>query len=169
MKSLPYPPRRLTEPRHLLTFSGRLRFAVQEPRVLIRLPKILALLATLLLAVVAVSVDASPAAAHGNHTHQISTTSSVSTYSSQIARILQVAQVYAATTSNEAPRKSPDQHGTYDCCCGSIMCHTGVTHTVDLFSLLRPAGARVIAEPLSGHPRGDSFGLERPPRSLDIA
>lgn len=169
MISLLLLPQRLTKSWHLLTFSGKVRFAVQENRVLIRLPKTLTVLATLLLAVLAVGAGASTAAAHGNHAHQVSMNSFGSVVSSLTAEMRQLTQGHAAAASAESPNELPDRHSKSDCCCGSIMCHAGVTLTVDLFSFLCPTGARLIPEPSFGRPQSDSSGLERPPRSLDLA
>ena len=169
VKSLLPLPERLTKSRHLLTFSGKLRFALQEERVLIRLPKILTVLATLLLAVFAVGAGASTAAAHGSHAHQASINSSGAVVSSLTAEMLQLTQGHAAAVSAESPNELPNRHSKSDCCCGSVMCHAGVTLTVDLFPFLSPTGARLIPQPSSGQPQSDSSGLERPPRSLDIA
>jgi hypothetical protein len=169
MKSLLYRPPRLTEPRHLLTFPLSLRFAVQELRALIRLPKMLAVLATLLLAVFAISAGASSAAAHGNHSHQVSTGTSGPDLSSHGSEMRQSMQGRAAVASSESQPETPGRHGKFECCCGSIICHAGVTLPIDLFSFLAPSGARLIPEPSSGQPQSDSSGLERPPRSLDIA
>ena len=160
---------RLTKSRHLLTFSAKLRFAVQEERVLIRLPKTLTVLATLLLAVFAVGAGASTAAAHGNHAHQVSANSSGSIVSSLTAEMRQLTQGHAVAASVGSRSESPERHGKADCCCGSVMCHAGVTLTVDVFPFLCPTGARLIPEPASGQPQSNSSGLERPPRSLDIA
>lgn len=140
---------------------------MQEERALTRLPKTLALLGALLLAVF--TVGASAAAAHGNHAHQVSTGLSASAPSAWTAEVLQWAQGHIVAASAEAQPEEPDRHGKSDCCCGTIMCHAGVTLTIDPFSFLCPTGARVLAEPTSGRPLRNSSGLERPPRSLDIA
>ena len=169
MKSPPHLPPRLTKSRHLLTFSGKLRFAVQKERVLIRLPKLLTMLATLLLAVFAVGAGASTAAAHGNHAHQVSINSSGSTFSAPTTEARQWSHGHALAASVDTQNELPDRHGKADCCCGSVMCHAGVTLTVDPFPFLCPTGARLIPEPASGQPQSDSSGLERPPRSRDIA
>lgn len=166
MKSLLSLPPRLTKSRHLLIFSGKVRFAVQEECVLIRLPKILTMLATLLLAVFAVGAGASTAAAHGNHAHQVSSGAVVP---SLTAETRQLTQGHPMMASVDTQNDLPDRHSNSDCCCGSVMCHAGVTLTVDLFPFLCPTGARLTPEPSSGQPQSASSGLERPPRSLDIA
>lgn len=159
---------RLTKSRHLLTFLGELRFAAQEPGVLIRLPKILTVLATLLLAILGVSAAASPAAAHGNHSHQI--TASSSGFAALSRADIEQSQAIEAARSRDAHLPGlPDGHGKSDCCCGSLVCHSGVTLTVDILPLLCATGARVTAEPSSGRPQRDASGLERPPRTTDIA
>jgi hypothetical protein len=141
---------------------------VQEQRVLMPLPKALVWVAALLLAGLAAGAGASTAAAHGNHAHQVSTNASGSVFSIQPAEIMQVARAHVAA-NDETRHKSPDQNGKSECCCGSVMCHAGLTVVVNAFALLSPAGARVIAEPPSGRSRRNSSGLERPPRSPDIA
>lgn len=158
---------RLTKSRHLLNFRAKLRFAVQKERVLIRLRKMLPLLATLLLAVFAVGAGASTAAAHGNHVHQVSINSS--TFSAPATEARQWSRGHALAASVDNQNELPDRHGKTDCCCGSVMCHSGVTLTVDPFPFLCLTGARLIPEPASGQPQSDSSGLERPPRSRDIA
>jgi hypothetical protein len=130
------------------------------------LPKTLAVLATLLLAVLAGSAGASPAAAHGDHTRQISTSTSGSVFSSQSAEIWRLNR---AKTSDEKLPELPDRHGKSDTCCGTIMCHAGVTPTVDLFSSLHLTGARVTPTPSSGQAQRNASGLERPPRTTYIA
>lgn len=142
---------------------------MQELRVLIRLPKILTVLATLLLAVLAMGAGVSTAAAHSNHTQQASIHSSGSAFSSPSTEMRQLTQGHAVVAGGAAQPESPNRHSKSDCCCGSIACHAGMTLAVDVLPLLCPTGARVIAEPPSGHPQSDSSGLERPPRSLDIA
>jgi hypothetical protein len=142
---------------------------VQEERVLTRLPKTLALLGALLLAVFTVGAGASPAAAHGNHAHQVSTGLSRSAPYVWTAEALQWAQGHFVAASAEAQPEGPGRHSKSDCCCGTIMCHAGVTLTIDPFSFLCPTSARLIAEPSSGRPLRNLSGLERPPRSLDIA
>jgi hypothetical protein len=169
VKLLAPPPRWLTKCRHLLTFLGKLRFAVQEECVLIRLPKTLTVLATLLLAVLAVSAGAGTAAAHGNHAHQVSISSSDSGLSAPTTEVWQWTQGHPVAASVETRNDLPDRHGKSDCCCGSVVCHAGVTLTVDVFPFLSLTGARLIPEPSSGRPQSDASGLERPPRSLDIA
>ena len=159
---------RLTKSRYLLTFSGKVRFAVQEERALTRLPKTLTVLATLLLAVLAVGASASTASAHGNHAHQVPIHSSDSVGSSQSAEMRQSTHGHIVSASADAQNELPDPHSKSDCCCSSVMCHAGVTLTVDLFKFLCPTSARLVPEPTSGHPQSDSSGLERPPRSLDI-
>jgi hypothetical protein len=159
---------RLTKSRHLPTFLGDLRFAAQEPGVLIGLPKILTVLATVLLAVVGVSAGTSPAAAHGNHSHQVTASSSGSAVLSR--GDIQPSQAIEAAVSREAASPVlPDQHGKSDCCCKSFVCHAGVTLAVNVLPLLCPTGARVIAEPSSGQPQRNASGLERPPRTTYIA
>ena len=159
---------RLTKSRHLLTFLGELRFAAQEPSVLIRLPKVLTVLATLLLAILGVSAGTSPAAAHGNHSHQVTGSSSGSAVLLR-ADIHQSQAIEPAGSRDAALPGLPDEHGKSDCCCGSLVCHAGVTLTVDVLPLLCPTGARVTAEPSSGRPQRNDSGLERPPRTTDIA
>jgi hypothetical protein len=160
---------RLTKSRYLLTFSGKMRFAVQEERVLIRLPRTLTVLATLLLAVLAVGASASTASAHGNHAQQVSIHSFDSAFSSESPETRQLINGHVVVASSDAQNELPDPHSKSDCCCGSVMCHAGVTLTVDLFPFLCPTSARLIPEPSFGRPQSDSSGLERPPRSLDIA
>jgi len=172
MKSPPRLLRQLTKPRRLLNCLVDVRIAAQKRRVLIRLPKPLAMLASLMLAVFAVSAGAGAAAAHGNHSHQISANSSAPASSSQTAEVtadsnLQMAQAHAPINKG-APLQCPDR-GKPDGCCGSIVCHAGVTLTVDLFPFPCPIGARAIAERSSGRPLRKASSLERPPRSLDIA
>lgn len=168
MKLLPRRLQRLTKSRHLLTFLGELRFAAQESGVLIRLPKILTVLATLLVAILGVSAGTSPAAAHGDHSHQITASSSGSDILSR-ADIHQSRAIEVARSRDAALPGLPNEHGKSDCCCGSLVCHAGVTLTVDTLPLLSPTGARVTAEPSSGRPQRDASGLERPPRTTDIA
>ncbi len=148
---------------------GKVRFAVQEERALIWLPKTLTVLATLLLAILAIGAGASTASAHANHAQQVSIHSSDSAFSSQSAETRQLTQGHAMMASVDTQNELPDRHSKSDCCCGSIMCHAGVTLTVDLFPFLCLTGARLTPEPSSGRPQSDSSGLERPPRSLDIA
>lgn len=162
-------PQWLTKSRHLLTSLDKLRFVAQEVRALIRLPKWLALLATLLLAVFAIGAGASTAAAHGDHAHQVLINSSGSAFSAQPPETLQLIPGHAVVASADTQNELPDRHSKSDCCCGSVVCHAGATLTVDLFPFLCPTGARLIAEPSSGQPQSDSSGFERPPRSLDIA
>lgn len=169
MKLLIPPPRWLTKSRHLLTFLGKLRFAGQEDCVLIRLPKALTVLATLLLAVLAVSIDAGTAAAHPNHAHQVLINSTGSGFSAPTEKARQWSQGHTVVASVGTQNEFPDQHGKSDCCCGSVVCHAGVTLTVDVFPFLSLTGARLMPEPSSGQPQRDSSGLERPPRTLDIA
>ena len=147
-------------------FLGSLRFAAQEERALTRLPKTLAVLATLLLAVLAASAGTRPAAAHGNHVHQGSTTGPG--FSAPTAEPWQWTQNHV-TASTLTENELPDRHAKSDCCCGNVMCHASVTLAVDPFPFLCPTGARLIPEPSSGLPQRDSSGLERPPRSRDIA
>jgi hypothetical protein len=161
-------PSRLTKSRHLLTFSCELRFAVQELGVLIRLPKILTVLATLLLAILGVSAGTNPAAAHGNHSHQVTTSTSGSDVLSR-ADIHQSHAIETARSRDAGLPRRPDEHGKSDCCCGSLVCHAGATLTVDVLPLLCPSGARVTAEPSSGRPQRNASGLERPPRTTYIA
>jgi hypothetical protein len=147
---------------------AELRFAVQEPGVLTRLPKILTVLATLLLAILGVSAGTSPAAAHGNHSHQVITSSTGSDVLSR-ADIYQSRSIEAARSRDAAVPGLPDGHDKSDCCCGSLVCHAGVTLTVDVLPVHCPTGARVTAEPSSGRPQRDASGLERPPRTTYIA
>ena len=143
---------------------------MQEERALIRLPKTLTVLATtLLLAMLAVGASASTASAHGNHAQHVSIRSSDSVVSSQSAEIRQSTHGHDVAASADAQNELPDPHSKSDCCCGSVMCHSGVTLTVDLFPFLCPTSTRLVPEPASGRPQSDSSGLERPPRSLDIA
>jgi hypothetical protein len=142
---------------------------VQKECVLIRLPKTLTVLATLLLAVLAVSAGAGAAAAHGNHAHQISINSSGSGSSAPTTEAWHWTLGHAVAASVGPQNELPDRHSKSDCCCGSVVCHAGVTLTIDLFPFLCPTGARLVPEPASAHPRSDSSGLERPPRSLDKA
>lgn len=134
---------------------------------LTRLPKTLALLGALLLAVF--TVGASTASAHGNHAQQVSIRSSDSVVFSQSAEIRQSTHGHVVAASADAQNELPDPHSKSDCCCGSVMCHSGVTLAAELFPFLCPTGARLVPEPVSGRPQSDSAGLERPPRSLDIA
>lgn len=160
---------RLTRYQHSPTCWDTLRFAAQEQHALIRSSKPLALVAALLLAVLAVGAGAGSAAAHGNHSHHVSIGGPFgSASSSQAGEILQLAQDQVLIASDAAEPGSPDRHGKSDCCCGNIVCHAGVTTTSDAFPVPRLFGARVLAEPASGHPRRSSSGLDRPPRSLDI-
>lgn len=169
MKLLRALPQWLTKSRHLLTFLGRLRFAVQEECVLIRLPKSLTVLATLLLAVLAISTNAGTATAHPNHAHQVSINSTGLGFSAPAAEARQWTQGDTVAASAATQNGLPDRHSKSDCCCGSVVCHAGATLTVDVFPFLSLTGARLIPEPSSGQPQSDSSGLERPPRSLDIA
>lgn len=134
------------------------------------LPKALALLTTLLLAVLAAGAGASPAAAHSNHSHQAATNSS---NRDVLARTQADTQLLAMDQLAGAGHASkpflPDEHGKSDCCCGSIMCHAGVTLAIELFPFPYPTGVRLIAEPSSGRPQRDASGLERPPRITYIA
>lgn len=75
----------------------------------------------------------------------------------------------AAKPSHGSQPALPDEHSKSDCCCGSIMCHAGVTLAIDLFPFPYPTGVRLIAEPTSGRPQRNASGLERPPRTTDIA
>lgn len=168
MKPLLHRLHRLTKRRHLLTFSAKLRFAAQEPSVLIGLPKVLTVLATLLLAILGVGVGASSAAAHGSHSHQIAVGTSGSAYLSR-TEAQQSSTIETAIAGDATQPVLPDEHGKSDCCCGSILCHAGVTLTVDVIPLLCPPGARVTAEPSSGGPQRNASGLERPPRTTYIA
>ena len=162
-------PLRLTKSRCLLTFLGTLRFAAQEECALACLPKALTALATLLLAVVVISAGAGTAAAHPNHAHQASTNSAVSSFSAPAAEAQQWTQDHVVAAGAATQNELPDRHGKSDCCCGSVVCHAGVTLAFDFFPFLSPTVPRLIPEPSSGQPQSDSSGLERPPRSLDIA
>lgn len=167
VKLLPHCLQRLTKSRRLLTFLGEVRFAAQELGVLIGLPKMLAVLAILLLAILGVSAGTSPAAAHGNHSHQITASSSGSAILLR-ADLHQSQAMEAAGSRDAALPGLPNEHGKSDCCCGSLVCHAGVTLAVDVLPLLCPTGPRLTAEPLSGRPQHNASGLERPPRTTYI-
>ncbi len=158
---------RLTNPRYLLTSLPKLGF-VQERSVLTTLPRVVTVLATLLLAIVGVSAGANSAAAHGNHVHRAAT-SSPSSVALPAPDSQQLEVVEAAISGDAVLPTLPQKHSKSDCCCASIMCHAGVAHTIDIVPLGHPAGARVIAEPTTGQPLRNESGLERPPRTTDIA
>ena len=135
--------------------------------VLIRMRRGLTFLVILVVAAFVTVFGAAPAAAHGNHSHEIAPGSSPSSAISQAAENGQLAEISSAE-ANMLPGPS-DRHGKSECCCGSVMCHAGVTLTFNLLSLERPSGARVLAEPSSGRPQHAATGLERPPRTSDAA
>ena len=141
-----------------------------EYRVLTGLPKALALLTVLFLAVLAAGVGASPAVAHSNHSHQAAThTSNRDVLALTQADTQLLATDQTANAGHASGPAQPDEHGKSDCCCGSIMCHAGVTLATELFPFPYPTGARLIAEPSFGRPQRNASGLERPPRITYIA
>ena len=142
---------------------------MQKECVLIRLPKTLTVLATLLLAVLAVSAGAGAAAAHGNHAHQISINSSGSGSSAPTTEAWHWTLGHAVAASVGPQNELPDRHSKSDCCCRTVVCHAGVALALDVLPFPCPTGARVFAEPASGEPQRNASGLERPPRTTDIA
>jgi hypothetical protein len=151
-------------------FSAKLRFAVQELRALTGLPKTLALLTTLLMALFAVGAGSIPAAAHGNHSHQVAANTSNTVVSVLTHADMQLmAMDLSAEASHASQPALPDEHRKSDCCCGTIMCHAGVTLAFDCLPFPYPTGVRLIAEPTSGRPQRDASGLDRPPRTTYIA
>lgn len=159
---------RLTKSRCLLIFLPKLRFALGEVGVLTRLPKSLTVLATLLLAILAVGAGAGSAAAHGNHSHQATTSSSRSVDLSR-TEVDKLEAIEAAVSGDAELPVVPGEHRKSDCCCGSMVCHAGATLIINVLPLLPPNGARVTAELPSGHAQSDASGLERPPRTTNIA
>ena len=133
------------------------------------LPKALALLTTLLLVVLAVGIGASPAAAHSNHSHQgASNTSNPDVLARTQADAQLLAMDQPARAGHASQPVQPDEHGKSDCCCGSVMCHAGVTLAIELFLFPWPS-ARLVAEPSFGRTQRNTSGLERPPRITYIA
>ncbi|MBX9589265.1 MAG: hypothetical protein K2X43_08170 [Hyphomonadaceae bacterium] len=162
---------RLTTAQHLLNCLAEVRFSAQKERALIRLPKTLALLAAVLLAVFAIGAGTGAAQAHGNDSHQVFSNSSA--LEGWIAEISpdsspQIAWDQVLSASDEAPQGAM-HHGLSQCCCGSGMCYAGAALAVDFLSFPLPTRAQVMAGASSGGPQGSSYGLERPPRSLDMA
>jgi hypothetical protein len=159
-------PRRVDEVPASFYFLCLIENRCAGTRVLIRLPKVLVLLATLLLAVLAVGGGATSAAAHGNHSHQVTTSGPDLT--PQVDALQQLATEQVAVANDAMGPALPDRDDKSDCCCGSFVCHAGVTLSID-FSFPYPTGARVIPEPSSGQPQRNLSGLERPPRTTYIA
>lgn len=127
------------------------------------------MLATLLMAILAVGAGAGTAVAHGSHAQHVSISSVRTALSSQSTEIPPLTQRHAMAAEADTQNGVPDQHSKSDCCCGGIMCHAGVTLTVELFSFLSPTGGRLMAVPSSGRAQLNASGLERPPRTTDIA
>lgn len=134
------------------------------------LPQKLAVVAALLVAFLLVVGGAAPAVAHGSHPHphnptverhQIALPSQPSEVSRASAK--RDVQPHAASKSN-IPRQAPNKSGDTDCCCGSLMCHAGVTLPGALMSHPFASSERVVPEPSSSVEGRAPSGLERPPR-----
>jgi hypothetical protein len=141
-----------------------------EDQALPRLSKALAVVATLLLAMLAFSMSGGTASAHGGHNHSIfvAPTGASDAARTQEARAIPelAAASYRSDTLNGLRDPLPQGEGnTSDCCCGSVMCHAGIASTADVIGSPASAGARVAAAPSYGHPRHWASGLERPPRT----
>lgn len=136
--------------------------------ILTKLPKVLSLLAALLLTML--GVGASPAAAHGSHSHPVLADAASSGSAVQVEFHRSAAGEVSVAADAALPMSDHQgNHGKSNCCCGSLVCHAGVALAIDLFAFPPPVGARLIAEPPSGHARQVGSGLERPPRTTDIA
>jgi hypothetical protein len=128
----------------------------------------------LLLALFAIGGGTTTAFAHAQHAHGVATDrfgAAESTEPSRLAHAVGVTAMQAqAAASHDHLGAIPGGSGRSGCCCDSVMCHASTTLGVDAFSLPCPAGAaRVMAEPASGRPQRNTSGLDRPPRSSDIA
>jgi hypothetical protein len=129
----------------------------------------LAVFAAVLVALLLVGGGAAPAIAHGSHPHHATAGRYQIAYRSEPSEISGAstrhgAQVHIASKRN-LPQGGPDKSGNADCCCGGLMCHAGVTLTVELVSLPDPKGEKVVPEPSSSREQRNPFGLERPPRT----
>lgn len=130
-------------------------------------PKNLAVFAAVLLALLLVVGGAAPAVAHGPHhatgeRHQIDHRSEPAEMSRAAPR--QGVQAQAAS-KHDISHEVPEKSGSADCCCGSLMCHAGVTLIVELVPLRDPKGEKVVSEPASSRQQQKPSGLERPPRA----
>lgn len=138
--------------------------------ILTKLPKVLSLLAALLLTMLGVGAGASPAAAHGSHSHPVVADAASSGSAIQVEFHRSAAGEVSVAADAALPMSDHQgNHGKSNCCCGSLVCHAGVALAIDLFAFPHPVGARLIAEPPTGQPRHIGSGLERPPRTTGIA
>lgn len=130
------------------------------------LPSKLALLAGLL-AVFLLAGNASPAVAHGSHPHP---STAVRQQTDLLSKTTEKSQTWtrdeaqAHKASRKAPAQAPEKAG--DCCCGSLMCHAGVSLPIALVSLTYSRNERVVPGPSADPEQRTPSGLERPPRSL---
>ena len=146
----------------------------QKEHTLRSLPKSVVVLATLLLAVLAFSIGASSASAHGGHRHGVAvgdegargaTLAPKDAMASDQAVPFNSLERATTDASELGASTSRGEKGTSTCCCDGIMCHNGVAAAVGVFGGPVLTGTRLKAETPSGHPRRWSSGPERPPRT----
>lgn len=140
----------------------------QKEHTLRSLPKSVVVLATLLLAVLAFSVGASSASAHGGHRHGVAVGDEGArgaTLASDQAVPFNSLEKTTADASELGALTPRGEKSTSTCCCDGILCHAGVATAVDVFGGPVLSGTRLKAEPPYGHPRRWSSGPERPPRA----
>ena len=145
------------------------RFALQRKGLpLTGLPSKLALVAAFLVALFGMAGGAAPAAAHGTHANGVA--SERSSHHRQSSELLGVpsrsGEAHAVSVGQDPPFKAPDPSRSSDSCCGSAVCHAGVTFAVTVLILPEPKGVRVKTEPSFGREQRAPSGLERPPRCL---
>jgi hypothetical protein len=133
------------------------------------LPAKLALLASVVLVFLLAHGAATPAAAHGIHAHHASAAGHQRPLLAQTSKEIHAVtrpDVHAHRAANTAlPDTTPDNAG--DCCCGSLMCHAGLTFPVALMPLPYANAQRIVPEPSSRVEERVPSGLERPPRRPD--
>ena len=142
------------------------------------LPKSVVVLATLLLAVLAFSVSAGSANAHGGHQHNVAVAENgaqAASLASKGTKALDRAVPFSSLEQSPldasvmgASSSHGQEHGpkgASNCCCDGIICHAGVATAVDAFGDPVFTGTRLKVQPVFGHPQRWSSGPERPPKA----
>ena len=138
---------------------------------MIGVPNTLARIAAVMVTFLVIVGGALPAAAHGSQSHQITAHRYRLVLRVEPSDVSSVkgAQVYVASVLPDGSQEVPRESSKSDCCCGSLMCHAGVTAPATLTPFSYLQAERMVPEPSVGREKCVSFGLERPPRSLRTA
>lgn len=135
-------------PGHTYVFLGATRFASERKDLPVTgLPQKLALLLGLLVAFLLVASAGAPVLAHGFHPHHATVEryqTALPSQASDPSRASTTRDVEAhAASKNGIPIEAPRRSGDTDCCCGSLMCHAGLTLPVALVPLPYTRAERV--------------------------